>query len=397
MVADFSLTGEMLDLRQRARDTFLAIRERHRSLRANERQCAASDEAWSALADLGFQGCLVPSQYGGNERGLLAAALLMEELAAQGLHSFRPILTCMGSAAIARFGSESLKREALPRVARGDLGLAIASTESEAGFNVFNVKTFAENRGDRFVVNGSKIYVSGVDVAEEMLLVARTITPEERDRRGLSKTAGITLLLVGTQAEGLHRAAVPSRGEGVLTQFALSLENVRVPRERLIGEENEGAKVMFQMFNPERTLAAAMALGMSRYCLDLARAHACSRRVFGETPIGAYQAIQHPLADLAIRQEAVRLMTWRAARLFDERAGPSDLAASANAAKYLSSELALKAVDAAIDTFGGKGFDEDYGIVHLWEGARLLKTAPISNALILNQVAERDLGLPRSY
>ena len=117
----------------------------------------------------------------------------------------------------------------------------------------------------------------------------------------------------------------------------------------------------------------------------------------GLTPIGAYQSIQHPLADLAIRQEAVRLMTYRAARLFDQGASASDLAESANAAKYLAAELAVRSVDAAIDTFGGKGFDEDHGIIHLWEAARLLKTAPISDALILNQTAERCLGLPRSY
>ena len=151
------------------------------------------------------------------------------------------------------------------------------------------------------------------------------------------------------------------------------------------------------MFNPERTLAAAMALGISRYCLELACEHARGRKVFGDTPIGAYQAVQHPLADVAARQQAARLMVHRAAASFDREAPVAEQAASANAAKYLASELALRSVDAAIDAFGGKGFDERHGIIHLWEAARLLKTSPISNALILNQIAVRELGLPRSY
>ena len=140
-----------------------------------------------------------------------------------------------------------------------------------------------------------------------------------------------------------------------------------------------------------------MAVGMSRYCLELACEHARRRKVFGATPIGAYQSIQHPLAEVAIRQEAARLMTYRSACLFDEQADPREVAEAANSAKYLAAQLAARSVDAAIDTFGGKGFDEDHGIIHLWEQARLLKTAPISNALILNQTAERRLGLPRSY
>ena len=397
MAFDLSLSDEQLALRQRAKASFQTIRERHKSVRAPERPGTAYDEVWSCLAEVGFLGALVPEEYGGNDRGLLPATIVMEELAGQGLHSFGPILTAMGSASIARFGSEKLKEEILPRIASGKLKLAIASTEAEAGFNVLNIKTFAEQQGDHFLVNGSKIYISGADVANYLMLVVRTITREECDRRGLPKSAGLGLLLVDPKTEGLERSPVPSRGEGVLSQFALELKNVRVPTAQRIGNEEHGAKVMFQMFNPERTLAAAMALGISRYCLDLACEHARTRKVFADIPIGAYQSVQHPLAEVAVRQEAIRLMTYRAAWLFDRRGRAGELAESANSAKYLSAELAMQAVDAALDTFGGKGFDEDHGIVHLWEAARLLKTAPISNALILNQIAEHNLELPRSY
>ena len=339
----------------------------------------------------------MPEGYGGNGKGLLPAVLVMEELAALGLHSFRPILLSMGAAAIARFGSASLQQEFLPRIGRGEVRLAIASTEAEAGFNVLNVQTYAQNLGDHFVVNGSKVYVSGVDIADCMLTVTRTMTRERCARQGMPKTAGISLLLIDANAEGVEREPMPSRGEMALTQSAVQFANVRVPRSRLIGEENGGARAMFHMFNPERVLVSAMAIGMGRYCLDLACGHARQRCVFADTPIGEYQSVQHPLAEVAIRLEAVRLITYRSAQLYDDNANPNDLAASANSAKFLAAELAQHAVDAAIDTFGGKGFDEDYGIIHFWEAARLLKTAPISNGLILNQIAERSLNLPRSY
>jgi len=397
MVFDDALSPANGDLRQRSREVFRAIRDRWGPRAPIGDPGSGLDEIWSALAELDYHGLLVPERYGGSDAGLLAAALVMEELAAHDLHSFAPVLLTMGSAAVSRFGSDQLKAQVLPRIARGELRIAIASTEREAGFNVLNAKTRAERRGDHFTVDGSKVYVSGIDVADHVLLVTRTTPREECVRRGLSSTAGMTLLLADAAAEGLESAPLRCRGEGLLRQFAVELRGLRVPASRLVGKEDEGAKPMFHMFNPERTLAAAMAIGISRYCLELACEHARRRKVFGDTPIGAYQAIQHPLADVAARQQAARLMVHRAAALFDRQAPLAEQAASANAAKYLASELAVRSVDAAIDAFGGKGFDEQSGIIHLWEAARLLKTSPISNALILNQIAVRDLGLPRSY
>ena len=397
MPFDLSLSREQIELKQKSHQIFTAIRDQHQSLSAVDRQTATIRDVWSALTDLGFLAFLIPGQYGGNNKGLMSSSIVMEELSAKGLHSFAPILTTMGAVSISRFGTETLRQRMLPQIAGGELKIAIAATEADAGFNVLNVKTFAENHGDHFVITGSKIYVSGVDLADYLLLVTRTMARDQCDQQGLPKTYGISLFLVETGAEGIERESVPSRGEGMMTQFTLQLSNVKVPANQLIGEEHKGAKVMFTMFNPERTLAAALGLGISRYCLDLACQHARARKVFDDTPIGAYQSIQHPLAEIAIRMEAVRLMTYRSAYLFDNNADPNELAESANSAKYLASELAIKAVDAAIDTFGGKGFDEVYGIIQLWEHARLLKTSPISNALILNQIAERTLNLPRSY
>jgi alkylation response protein AidB-like acyl-CoA dehydrogenase len=397
MEMNFSLAEDHIELRGRARDSFASIRNRHRSRNAAQRAAAAFEEVWPALGKLGFGGFLVPEAYGGNGSGLRASTVVFEELAAQGLHSFAPILSSMGAAALGRHGSGQLRNDVLPRIANGDARLAIASTEDEAGFNVLEAKTFAEKRGAHYIVNGSKLYVSGADIADYMILVARTIKSDDCVQRGLSKTAGISLFLVEPSARGIERVPVPSRGEGVLRQFALTLKDVTVPADQLIGDEHAGAEVMFSMFNPERTLVAAMALGMSRYCLDLACEHARTRRVFGETPIGAYQSIQHPLAELAIHLDAARMMTYRAATLFDEGADLRKTAGSANSAKFFAANLVVSAVDSSIDVFGGKGFDEDHGIIHLWEQARLLRTAPISNALILNQVAQHRLNLPRSY
>lgn len=397
MAFDDRLTPDQCELQQRCRDLFRPIVERRNARGREEEPGSTLDEVWVALAELGYHGLLVPERYGGGAAGLLASALVMEELGAHDLQSFAPVLLAMASAALSRYGSKELQAEILPPLARGELRIAIASTERDAGFNVLNAKTEAVRRGDHFRVNGSKIYVSGIDVADLVLLVTRTTSRKESARRGLSAKAGLTLLLADAAGEGIEPELLRCRGECLLRQFAVELRDHRVPASRLVGEEDEGAKPMFHMFNPERTLAAAMALGISRHCLDLACEHARGRKVFGDTPIGAYQAVQHPLADVAARQQAARLMVHRAAALFDRGAPVAEQASSANAAKYLASELAVRSVDAAIDAFGGKGFDERYGIIHLWEAARLLKTSPISNALILNQIAARELGLPRSY
>jgi alkylation response protein AidB-like acyl-CoA dehydrogenase len=397
MEMNCSLPEEHIELRARARDKFASIRDRHRIRNAVERATAAFEEVWPALGELGFPGFLVPEAYGGNGSGLCSSTVVLEELATQGFNSFAPILSSMGAAALGRHASGQLRDDVLPQIARGDARLAIASTEADAGFNVLEARTFAEKRGNHYRINGSKLYISGADIADYLILVARTIKIDECIQRGLPRTAGISLFLVEAGAGGIERAPVPSRGEGVLRQFALSLKDVIVPAERLIGDEHAGAEVMFRMFNPERTLVAAMALGMSRYCLDLACEHARTRTVFGDTPIGEYQSIQHPLAELAIRLDAVRMMTYRSATLFDEDADPRKTVGAANSAKFLAANLAVSAVDAAIDVFGGKGFDEDHGIIHLWEQARLLRTVPISNSLILNQVAQHRLDLPRSY
>ena len=397
MSLEFNLPPDLTDLRQKARETFNSVNDKYSHLSANTRQKEAFNDTWQGLVDLNYTGFLIPQSFGGSDKGLLASTIVMEELASHGLHSFLPVLHAMTSVALVKFGSEAMKSDMLPQLASGKIKTAIAATEKEAGFNIFNYRTFAKLDGNDYVVNGTKIYISAADVGDYALLICRTTTLDECLEQGLPKTFGLTAFLLDLKAEGLEVIPVPSRGEGVMKQAEIKITNVRIASTGVIGESNKGTKVIFSCFNPERTLTAAMALGIGRYCLEKACEYAKERRVFGDTPIGAYQAIQHPLADVSIKLEASRLMTYKAARLFDAGAGLAEQAEGANAAKYLASKIAVRAVDTAIDTFGGKGFDEDYGIIHLLEEARLLITAPISNALILNQTAEHTLDLPRSY
>ena len=208
-----------------AREAFGALRARHASVRACDLQAHAAGEIWATLGGLGFHGFLISPQHGGTARGMLAAVVVMEELAAHGLHSFLPILEAMGVAALTRFGTEQAKRRILSSIASGKEKLGIASTEREAGFNVLNITTRAERRGDDYLLNGEKVYVSGADLADHLVTVTRTRSPSACVERGLPKTAGMSVFLVPAQAEGIKREPLPSRGEGLLTQFALRLED----------------------------------------------------------------------------------------------------------------------------------------------------------------------------
>jgi acyl-CoA dehydrogenase len=356
-----------------------------------------SEACWEALARAGALAAAVPAEYGGRPAGLMALALAMEELGAVGLPSMVPILTSIDALVISRHGGEELRRRLLPPIAQGERRLCLGVTEAAAGFNTFNIRTRAERQGDVFRVDGTKIFISGADTAGAMLLLARSLSSEECAARGLPKSAGLTWLVIDLPAAGLEMRALPTRGEGTLRQFEVQLTGVAVPAENLVGREGEGTVVLLDLINPERILVSAMLAGTARHCLDVASGHARERRVFGDTPIGRYQSVQHPLAEVEIRREAVRLMTWRAAAAADAGAPAKELGALANAAKFLAGELGVKAVEAALNALGGRGFDERAGIIHLLEPTHLLRAAPISAGLILNQVAEQTLGLPRSY
>jgi alkylation response protein AidB-like acyl-CoA dehydrogenase len=376
---------------------FLQFKPRLKTMYQDEKSHPVSAEVWQLMAELGWFGCLVPSKYGGNEGGLLAMAMATEAIARSGVTPFFSALTALSAACITHFGSEDLKQEYLPQISKGKIKFAFAATEERAGFNMLEIDTFAQRDGDRYVINGSKMYTSGFDLADYFLLVARTMTIEQCKQMKLPKTAGISIFLVDTGAEGISKELINTRGEGYIKQFALTFENLKVSTKNLIGKEHEGAAALFSSFNIERIIFVAFALGSIQYCLDVACEYARNRKVFSDTPIGKYQSIQHPLADAKIRAEAVRNLLVQAIAAIEQGGDGLKVATLINSAKYLVSEAGSRAVDASMDALGGKGFNEDYGIIQLAETMKLLRLSPISNHLILNDVAERLLGLPRSY
>lgn len=354
-------------------------------------------EVWDDLAAAGFLGAILPERYGGTDLGLLPFTLGFEELAHAGLASALHVLTVMDSLCILRNGDEALKQRILPQVAAGRIKLCFALTEPDAGSNTFRIRTLARRDGDVYRVTGQKTFITGADRSDLMLLPCRSLTAEEVQAKGLPKAYGFTVLLVDPRAKGIELRPIPTRGIEGYTQFTVFLEDVVVPVANRVGNEHEGAQALFNSLNPERILAAAVACGMTRYLLDRACEYGRQRNVFGKAAIGAYQAIQHPLAEIRIRLDAARLLTYRAAWAFDQGLDPAEVGSYANMAKYTAAEMVIDAADRAIQTLGGYGFSEEYGIVHLWEAARLLRTAPITKEMILNFVAEHVLGLPRSY
>jgi alkylation response protein AidB-like acyl-CoA dehydrogenase len=356
------------------------------------------DELWEAICGTGLLGAVIPQEYGGTGMGLLPLALGIETLAKAGFGNAILILTAMDAACIARNGSEELKRRYLPKMATGELKFCFALTEPDAGTNAFRTATLATPSGDdAYRIRGQKVFITGADVADKMLLVCRTTARKEVEERGLPKAFGLALFVVDTKAPGVELKPIPTRGIEGMIQWSVHLDDVLVPATDLVGAADAGAVVLFNSLNPERILAAAAACGIAANVLEKAVRYARERSVFRERPIGTHQGVAHPLAQVHIELNACRLLTQRAAWAFDRDRPPADVGSYANQAKYKSAEMAITAVDRAIQTLGGYGFSEEYGVIHLWEATRLLRTAPVTAEMILNFVAEHDLGLPRSY
>ncbi|MGQ0576564.1 MAG: acyl-CoA dehydrogenase family protein [Pseudonocardia sp.] len=352
---------------------------------------AECTELWHALGDAGFVGVNIPEEYGGGGAGLAELTIVCEEIAAQGA----PILLLLVTAAIsaeviAEFGSEEQRKEWLPGLASGRTKVVFAITEANAGSNTHKLATTGRRDGDGWVLDGEKHYISGVDTAEALLLVARTGTSADRTS---SAPARLSLFLVPTDAPGLTRTPLPVDVMLPEKQFSLHLDGVRVPASALVGEEGQGFRQVFHGLNPERITGAALCVGIARYALGRAARYARDRQVWGQ-PIGAHQGVAHALAKAKIETELAALMTHRAAALHD-RGLPAGEAS--NMAKYAAAEAALAAVDAAMQTHGGNGVSAEFGLLPYWGLARLLRIAPVNREMILNYVAQHSLGLPRSY
>jgi alkylation response protein AidB-like acyl-CoA dehydrogenase len=344
-------------------------------------------DLWRALGESGFLGVNLPVEYGGGGAGIAELAIVVEETAAAGT----PLLLLLVSAAISgevlkEFGTHEQKSQWLPVMADGTDKMVFAITEPDAGSNSHQISTSARRDGEDWLLKGAKYYISGVDEASWLLVVARTGS----DDRGRGQ---MTLFVVDTDSVGLEKSIIPVEMRAPEKQFTVTFDDVRIPDERRIGEVGRGMEIVFQGLNPERIAGAAIENGIGRYALAKASRYANERHVWG-VPIGSHQGVSHPLAAAAVDIELSRLMTSKAAWLHDSGRPAGE---AANMAKYSAAEAALKALDAAIQTHGGNGLASEYGLAHLWGMARLLKIAPLSREMILNYVATHTLGLPRSY
>lgn len=349
-----------------------------------------ADALWAEAAKLGYLGVNLPEEYGGGGGGIAELSLVLEELGAAGC----PLLMLVVSPAIcgtviARFGTEAQKREWLPGLADGTRTMAFGITEPDAGSNSHRITTTARrDDGGGWVLNGRKVFISGVDIADATLIVGRT----EDAGTGRLKPC---LFIVPRDTPGFGRRPIDMELAAAEKQFELTLDEVRLPAGALVGDEDAGLLQLFAGLNPERIMTAAFALGMGRYALDRAVDYARTRQVWKE-PIGAHQAIAHPLAQAHIELELARLMMQKAAHLYD--AG-DDMGAgeAANMAKYAAAEAAVHAVDQAVHTLGGNGLTREYGLASMVTAARVARIAPVSREMILNFVSHQSLGLPKSY
>ncbi|MGP9020189.1 acyl-CoA dehydrogenase family protein [Streptomyces sp. BR1] len=346
---------------------------------------------WAEAAKLGYLGVNLPETYGGGGGGMAELSIVLEELGAAGC----PLLMMVVSPAIcgtviARFGTEEQRSKWLPGLADGSLTMAFGITEPDAGSNSHRITTTARRDAETggWILTGRKVFISGVDIADATLIVGRT----EDARTGSLKPC---LFIVPRETPGFERSQIDMELQAQEKQFELVLDEVRLPAEALVGDEDAGLLQLFAGLNPERIMTAAFAIGMGRYALGKAIAYARERQVW-KAPIGAHQAIAHPLAQAHIELELARLMMQKAAALYD--AG-DDMGAgeAANMAKYAAAEACVKAVDQAVHTLGGNGLTREYGLAALITAARVARIAPVSREMILNYVSHQTLGLPKSY
>src|SRR3990167_8722780 len=294
MPLNFQIDPTQLEFKNKAQEVFAWSNEQRAIFRKKINQREFQKEIWETFAQANFLGCLIPKEFGGNGAGLLPLILAFEELCAQGYGNALLMLTNMIIIILARHGSDPLKKQFLPKLAKGEYKCCVAATEEISGNNMFRIQTFAENKGDHYVENGSKIYISGADIADYMLLLTRTKTPEECQKEGLPKTFGLSIFLVEANSAGIEKEVIPTHGESSLKQHILRFNQLKIPAKNLIGQEHGGAFAMFDAINVERIIGSAMALGISRFCLERAVEYAKHRTIFGKNPIGQYQAIQHP-------------------------------------------------------------------------------------------------------
>jgi alkylation response protein AidB-like acyl-CoA dehydrogenase len=348
-----------------------------------------TDELWNEAAKLGFIGVNLPEAYGGGGAGMYELSLVMEEMSAGGCGLLMMVVSpAINGTIISKYGTDEQKQRWLPGIADGSITMAFAITEPDAGSNSHNITTTARRDGGDWVLNGRKIFISGVDQAQAVLVVGRT----EETKTGKLRPA---LFIVPTDTPGFEYTPIEMELISPERQFSLFIDDVRLPADALVGSEDAAIAQLFAGLNPERIMGAASAVGAGRFALGKAVDYVKTRKVWN-TPIGAHQGLAHPLAQNKIEIELAKLMTQKAATLYDS-GDDVGAAESANMAKYAAAEASIRAVDQAVQSLGGNGLTKEYGIAAAVTVARLGRIAPVSREMVLNFVAQTSLGLPRSY
>ncbi|HDS1738643.1 acyl-CoA/acyl-ACP dehydrogenase [Pseudomonas putida] len=345
-------------------------------------------ELTAELGAAGFLGVHLPEAYGGSGLGIYELTLVLDETARAGC----PIAGLVFSAGIAapilaRHGTEAQKAEWIPQLASGQKLFSFAITEPDAGSNTHNIKTSARKQGNKYIINGQKYWTTGLDIADKVLVVARTGTDEATGRGRLS------LFLVDADAPGISKTVIPSMMMIPEQSFQVFFDNVEVPEDRLIGGLDNGLKAVFAGLNPERVMAASNIIGIGRYALEKASRYANERSVWGVS-IGRHQGVAHALAEAKVQLELAALMTKKAALLHDHGLNAGD---EANMAKFAAGEAAVNCIDKAIGVFGGNAVALEYQLMTYWPTVRMTKNGPVSREMILNYVAQNMLGLEKSY
>jgi len=387
---DFRATAEQEAIRDAVRG--LCVRFPDAYWRDLDRRSAYPEEFVRALTEAGWLAALIPPEYGGAGLGLAEASLIIEEINGSGGNAASAHAQMYTMGTLLRHGSETQKRTFLPRIAKGELRLqAFGVTEPEAGSETTRIRTTAERRGDRYLVNGKKIFISRALQSDLMLLLARTTPYEEL----ADKTKGLSVFLVDLKAAVAAGRITIRPIEMMINHHTteLFIDGLELAATDLVGTEGMGFRHIIDSWNAERILIASESLGDGRWFVERAAKYGTERVVFGR-PIGANQGVQLPIAQAHAQLVAARLVRDKAAWLFDSG---EPCGAEANMAKLLSSQAAWAAGNAAMDTYGGYAYAKEFDIERKFRETRLFLTAPVNNNLVLAYIAEHVLGLPRSY
>ncbi|MFT0850753.1 acyl-CoA dehydrogenase family protein [Achromobacter sp. F4_2707] len=385
----YNQTDEFQDIRDAVRQLCSHYPDEYFRKKGEER--AYPEEFVDALMEAGWLSAMIPEEYGGTGLGLTAASVIMEEINRSGGDASAVHGQMYNMGTLLRSGSKEQKDKYLPAIAAGKLRIqSMAVTEPTTGTDTTKLKTTAVKKGDRYVVNGQKVWISRVQHSDLMILLART-TPLAEVKK---KSEGMSIFIVDLHeaiGNGLTVRPIPNLVNQETNE--LFFENLEIPEENLIGEEGRGFKYILEGLNAERTLIAAECIGDGYWFIDRATKYANERVVF-DRPIGKNQGVQFPIADAFIEVEAANLMRFEAARRFDAH---ENCGAQANMAKYLAAKASWEAANVCLQTHGGFGFANEYDVERKFRETRLYQVAPISTNLIYSYIAEHVLGLPRSF